>query len=78
MPCRYVVIEGKVSCYGKVLGPRDYFGHEMILTGYHRPAPVTTYTHVEAFQINKYDLARLLETGQFPRLQVQHSHRLQC
>ena len=61
---------GLVTSNGVLLGPKQHIGSEFLLTNHSMTAGVTSITFVDAFCITKEDLMRLLDSGQFPIMQV--------
>jgi hypothetical protein len=59
-----------VTSNGNLLGPKQFFGSEFLLSNHTMKAGVTSLTFVDAFCIAKDDLMKLLDSGQFPFMQV--------
>ena len=70
MVCRYVIRDGKASTNGKIMGRGQYFGHEMLLENFRRWHSVHSLTFLDAFRLEKADLAEMMRSGAFPRMEV--------
>jgi hypothetical protein len=66
----YVLRSGAVSRRGYVIHAGTYFGEDMLLTEYQRPYTVRTLGFVNCYKLDKSDLTALLESEQYPLIQV--------